>query len=182
VKATGKETVIRGGVTVALGLPDTDLPVLQRAFRSEGETLTHVCSVASVPGHEEFVFVASVDEGSGDAIVWRATLNGRLVSSVKFYRGLAITVSNEETQALFAAEKASLLRQMQLRSFRTGTAPAPKPSPAPLQEPTNVEPNVPRAWRNTALPSELTILLLHPWVLPAVAVILTLAVFNPHRR
>ena len=40
---------MRARILAAMDLPAKDMPVSERGFRHEGERLTHVCSVSSVP-------------------------------------------------------------------------------------------------------------------------------------
>ncbi len=182
LRQSGKATVMRGPIASALGFENKDLAVLERGFRRGNERLTHVSSVIAAPGYKDVIFLALVDENTGDATVWRATSAGDLVSSVRFSDGQVSKIPNEEAQALFLSEKRNQLRQVQADSFRTRPAP-PKRSPQrPVPIETKAGQPLPKEWRQTALPSEWVLFLTHPWLLPAVAFILALAVFNPHRR
>jgi len=102
---SGTPTVIRAPVAKALGFANADLPVRERGFRDKSEQLTHVGSVIAVPGYQDVVFLALVNESTGDATVWRANSSGDLVSSVLFVNGEARTNPNQQTQGTFIAEK-----------------------------------------------------------------------------
>ena len=82
-----------------------DLPVRERGFRHEGERLTHVCSVSSVPGYADLLFFAQVDESNGDATVWRTSPEGVLASTIRLTGGVVERVPNEGFKSEFDTEK-----------------------------------------------------------------------------
>lgn len=126
IDRTGQLTVIRGPVAHALGFPDVDLRVRERGFRKIKERFTHVCSTCDLSGYEDIVFLASVDESTGDAVVWRATRKGQLIATAQFLDGTARPVSNEDAQTAFVAEKEYLVRQRRTRVLRASPTSAPK--------------------------------------------------------
>ena len=182
IDQTGKSTVIRGLVAEALGFPDVDIPVLERGFRDAGEKHIHVGSTTGLLGFEDIIFLESVDEGIGDALIWRATRNGELVSTARFARGVARRIPNIEAQTAFVAEKDYLLEAMQAQTFRASTAPAsgPQPSSHPSEE--AGADTLPEPWRHTALPSAAVGVLLNPWLLPVIAIILAVAAQSIARK
>ena len=180
VNETGKPSVIRGPVVEALGLPPADLPVRERGFRGPAEQFTHVCSVSSEPRFEDVMFLALVDESDGSATVWRTTRVGQLTAAVRFVDGKATRIPNQETQTMFVSEKEYFLRQMRVRSFRTRPARAMSPIP-PKPVETKTETVVPAAWRNTALPADVTFLLLNPWLFPIAIAAVTIAALQQTR-
>jgi hypothetical protein len=105
VRKGAKQSVIRGRILVAMNLPLQDMPVRERGFRYEGERLTHVCSLSSLPAYADLMLFAQVDESNGDGTVWRTGFDGILVSTVRFYEGVVQRVSNEEFKAVFDFEK-----------------------------------------------------------------------------
>jgi hypothetical protein len=181
---TGTPTVMRAPVAEALGFANADLPVRERGFRGKGEQLTHVGSVIAIPGYNDVVFFALVDESTGNATVWRAHRSGDLVASVIFVNGEATTNPDQQTREPFIAEKDYLLRQMRDRLFRASppnspscASPMPKAALTTMPEAATSLPS-----RKTALPSELTVLFAAPWVLPAIALILVLGVYRGDRH
>ena len=183
VEQTGTITVIRAPIAVALGFENADLPVRERGFRAKGEQLTHVCSIIAVPGHEDVVILALVNEDTGDAAVWRANRSGDLIFSARFANGEAQRLSNEESQALFISEKGYLVAQMRDRLLRASPQPSPRTtSSRPMQAPipaikalaSERSPRIP-------LSSELGVLFLYPWVLPGIALVLMLGVYRSGR-
>ena len=86
----------------------------ERGFRHEGERLTHVCSVSSVPGYADLLFFAQVDESNGDATVWRTSFDGVLASTVRFTGGVVERVPNEGFKSDFEAEKYVFLTKMRM--------------------------------------------------------------------
>ncbi len=174
---------MRAPVAAALGFENADLPVRERGFRAKGEQLTHVCSIIALPGHEDVVILALVNEDTGDAAVWRANRSGDLIFSARFANGEAQNISNEESQAIFISEKGYLLAQMRDRLLRASPQPSPKatssrPAQAPI--PATEAPASERS-RRTPLSSELDVLFLNPWVLPGIAVALILGVYRSGR-
>ncbi len=120
INKTGQTTVIRGPVAHSLGFPAIDLPVRQREFRGEQEKLTHVCSVSQ--RGDNAVFLALVDENTGDATLWRTTVQGTLVSGARFSAGDAQPIAIEGAESAFATEKEYIVKQMHIRNF--GSEPA----------------------------------------------------------
>ena len=153
---SGTATVIRATVAKALGFTNADLPVRQRGFRGEGEQLTHVGSVIAIPGYSDVVFLALVDESTGDATVWRANRSGDLVFSVLFVNGEVRTNPNQPAQGTFIAEKDYLLRQMRDRLFRASPSTSPVSlSPTPKAGRATIsEAAIPGRSRKASVPSE----------------------------
>lgn len=183
VEQTGTATVMRAPVAAALGFGNADLPVRERGFRAKGEQLTHVCSIIAVPGHDDVIILALLNEDSGDAAVWRANRSGNLISSARFANGEARRISNEESQAIFISEKGYLLAQMRDRLLRASPQPSPRatssrPTQAPVQA---TEAPASERLRRTPLSSELDVLFLNPWVLPGIALALILGVYRGAR-
>ena len=172
---------MRGTIATILDLGHDDLPVRERGFRGEGEKLTHVCTTVTQSAKTIAVILALVDEDTGNATIWRATTNGELVASAKFVNGRATKIPNEEGQTLFVAEKEYILRQVRLNSFRTNPAPTPKSqsTPAPIGDAVNVSTSQKRT--HQTLHSELMLLFLNPWVVPAIAVILAMGIHRASR-
>lgn len=112
VLQTGVQTVVRSHILEAMMLPPSDMPVRERGFRVSGETFTHVCSVSTAPAFRDLIFFALVNEGDGSATVWRTSRDGRLISTVQFNAGAALSISNEANRLQFAAEKAYFLAQV----------------------------------------------------------------------
>ena len=178
INKTGQTTVIRGPVARSLGFPAIDLPVRQREFRGVQEKFTHVCS-ASQRG-DNVVFLALIDEDTGDATIWRATFQGLLVSAAGFINGDAQPLAIAGAEPAFVAEKEYIVEQMRMRSFRSGPAPAPRSFVPP--HPLDVsQPSVPEAWKNTALPREVILFLNHPWLLPLTALVIAISLFRGGR-
>lgn len=183
IDQTGKPTVIRGVVAEALGFPNVDIPVRERGFRTANEQFTHVCSTAELLGFEDLVFLASVDEATGDALVWRATRKGDLISTARFADGVAKPVRNDAAQTAFVAEKEYFVRQMRIQAFRTNAAPVPIRQTPPPHPEASVGRKI-EVSRNAGLPSEVVVLLLNPWVVPVIGVILAVAAHraSPRRK
>jgi hypothetical protein len=181
IDQTGKPTVIRGVVAEALGFPNADIRVRERGFRTTNEQFTHVCSTADLLGFENVVFLASVDEATGDALVWRATRKGDLISSARFAAGVAEPLRNDAARTAFLAEKAYFVRQMRTPAFRTNAAPVPvRQTPPPHTEAS--EGKKIQESRNGGLPSEVMVLVLNPWVVPVIATILVIAAHGASPR
>ena len=123
IDLTGKPTVIRGVVAEALGFPNADIRVRERGFRNTKERLTHVCSTTDLLGFEDIVFLASLDEATGDALVWRTTRKGELISTAQFADGVAKPMPNGVAQTAFVAEKEYFIREMRTQSFRSNPSP-----------------------------------------------------------
>jgi hypothetical protein len=104
VHRTGKATVMRGNIAEQFSLPASDIPVLERGLRTQGEQFTHVCSIGRSSTLDHLLFLASVDESDGHAIVWRAAKNGELLATVEFRDGIARNVPNADFAADFARE------------------------------------------------------------------------------
>lgn len=181
IDQTGKVTVMRGSVAHALGFPDVDLRVRERGFRNTEERLTHVCSTSDLLGYEDMIFLASVDENTGDAVVWRATRSGHLIATARFTGGTARQSPNEEAQTAFTAEKEYLIRQMRAQAIRTSPARTPKPESPSEPAQANARSKMPDAWKNTALPPELVVILLNPWLLPIIAIAVAVAAHRAAR-
>ncbi|MBA3353221.1 MAG: hypothetical protein H0U23_12525 [Blastocatellia bacterium] len=105
VDRSGRPTVIRGRVAEKLGFTSVDLRVRELGFRKPSEELTHVCSTTDLLGFEDTIFLALVNESTGDALVWRASRNGDLISTARFENGVATSISNNSAQTAFVAEK-----------------------------------------------------------------------------
>ena len=114
LQRTGKESVVRARILEAMDLPAKDMPVRERGFRHEGERLTHVCSVSSVPRYADLLFFAQVNESNGDATVWRTSFDGVLVSTVRFTGGVVERVPNEQFKSGFDTEKLIFTTRMRL--------------------------------------------------------------------
>jgi hypothetical protein len=182
IDRSGKITVIRANIAEKLGLQNVDLRVHERGFRIRGEQFTHVCSTADLPGFQEIMFLALVDEATGDAVIWRATRTGDLVRTARFEDGLAKTVPNETEQTAFAVEKEYFLKRFRAETFRNNPAPpyTLQATPRPLE--LAVEANVRTRSRQATLPSEITVLLLYPWVIPVVIAALVMGACVKSRR
>ncbi len=114
LQRTGKESVVRAPILEAMDLPAKDMPVRERGFRHEGERLTHVCSVSSVPRYADLLIFAQVDESTGDATVWRTSFEGVLTSTIRFTGGVVERVPNETLKSGFDAEKLIFTTRMRL--------------------------------------------------------------------
>ena len=124
VKTTGTRTVVRGNVASQMQLGDDDIAVIERGFRSISGGITHVFAVGSGPRFAGVVFIARVDETSGDAIVWSTSASGRLELTVKVDSNVgAQRVRNSPTEADFTAEKKYFLAQMQASDNRLRQSP-----------------------------------------------------------
>jgi hypothetical protein len=116
VRKTGVETVVRGHIVETMGFPPVDLPVRERGFRVTGENLTHVCSVSTAPQYADFLFLATVKESDGSALVWRVSLEGELLDAIRFFQGIAVRVPKTEDYQQFLAEKLYFLKKLQSQS------------------------------------------------------------------
>lgn len=116
IDKTGKPTVIRGTIAKQLGFSTADLRVRERGFRKHDEKLTHVCSSIDLRGFEDTICLALVDEATGEALIWRATRQGDLVSTARFKDGLAQHIANETTLATFVAEKEFFVKEMRTQA------------------------------------------------------------------
>ena len=149
VRETGHLTVVRGPVLRAMDLPDVDLQVRQRAFRGPGEVLTHVCGVAVERGQQDLLFFAATDESDGSAVVWRASVAGELLRTVRFVDGIATSVSDAEFDVAFRREVEYFLRKMRDGALDTRSLPF---SPVPAAGPQATAPRAeysgdrPKAW------------------------------------
>jgi hypothetical protein len=170
IDRTGSPSVIRGPIVRALGLPGGDLRVKERGFRKDGEQFTHVCSVSPRPALNATIFFASIDEATGDALVWMADRQGQLQKSVSFVNGLATRNSDSRMEGAFMAEKAYFRSKLRDQIYRTGPA---SPAPTPAYDVTKRV--LPAGHRATLLSSEGTLLFLNPWVIPAIGLILAFA-------
>lgn len=178
INKTGQTTVIRGLVAHSLGFPAVDLPVRQRGFRGEQEKLTHVCSVSQ--RGQNAVFLALVDEDSGDATIWRTTVQGILVSAASFSDGEVQPIAIAAAESPFVTEKDYILKQMRIGNF--GPEPAPVPRSFASPHPLDVSrPTIPEAWKDTALPSEFVLFLIHPWLLPLTVLVIAVSLFRGGR-
>jgi len=110
----GKESVIRARILAAMDLFARDMPVRERGFRHEGEKITHVCSISSLPGFTDLMFFAQLDESNGNASVWRTGIDGILVSTVRFSGGVVQRVPNEEFKRGFDFEKMIFTTKMRM--------------------------------------------------------------------
>ncbi|MEO7165924.1 MAG: hypothetical protein ABI016_02695 [Chthoniobacterales bacterium] len=181
VKQTGRSTVMRGPVLQALGFPAIDARVVERGFRRNKEQFTHVCSLSLEPGFEGTVFLAVVDENDGSALVWRANRLGELITSAHFIAGQAVQASNAESQVLFASEKRYHAQEMRLRSFRTKAAPSPSPLASPQPIDLNGRYTSPTPQRAPRVWQELVVLLINPWVVPALILAAVIGSSKPKR-
>jgi hypothetical protein len=182
IDRSGKITVLRASIAEKLGFQNVDLRVHERGFRIAGEQFTHVCSTTDLPGFEEIILLALVDEATGDAVIWRATRSGDVVRTARFEDGLAKTVPNETEQTPFAVEKEYFLKRFRAETFRNNPAPpyTLQATPRPLE--LAVEANVRTRSRQATLPSEITVLLLYPWVIPVVIAALVVGACVKSRR
>jgi hypothetical protein len=170
IDQTGNPSVIREPIVHALGLPGGDLRVRERGFRKTGEQFTHVCSVSPRPALKNKIFFASIDEATGDALVWMADRRGQLEKSASFVNGLATRNSNNRLESAFQAEKAYFRVQLRDQIYRTRPA-SPPPTPA-YDVTTRVLSGDHRA---TTLSSEAILLFSNPWVIPAIGLVLAAA-------
>lgn len=172
VKATGRATIVRAPIAQALGISNSDLAVQQRAFRVVGEDLTHVCSAVV---DNKITLLASTNEDSGDAVVWRLTPEGNLARTAAFSMGTTRPVENETFYDRFLLEREYFLRKSQ-EAART---PLRASSGALL----SADPDF--AASTSARPgssAEISVLFLYPWVLPVILVALAAGVHQPRRR
>ena len=95
---------MRAHIAEQFGLPASDIPVFERGFRVKGEQLTHVCSIGRLPSLDHLLFLASVNESNGNAIVWRTGRNGNLLATVEFRDGIAHSVPNSKFETKFSKE------------------------------------------------------------------------------
>ena len=172
VGQTGSPSVIRGSIVHALGLPGGDLRVRERGFRKTAEQLTHVCSISPRPALRNKIFFASVNEATGDALVWMADRHGQLEKSASFINGLATRNSNSRQESAFLAEKAYFLLQLRDQIYRTSPT-----SPPPLAPGYDVTTRILSGDDRTsgALSSEAIFLFSSPWVIPAIGLVLAVA-------
>jgi hypothetical protein len=126
LRQTGKPSIARSRILEAMNLPAGDMPLRERGFKHEGERITHVCAISAVPGYEGLIFLAQVDESNGDATIWRTGLDGVLVSTVRFTKGIAERVPNERFRSGFDGEKFIFLTRMRIQ-------PAPSATPTPAK-------------------------------------------------
>jgi hypothetical protein len=125
IQHTGRPSVIRARILKPMDLPSArDMPVRERGFRHEGERITHVCSTSAVPELKSLMFFAQVDESNGRAVVWRTTLDGRIVGTVAFDGVTVERVPNERFRTGFETEKLFFVTRMRLE------LPLASPSPA----------------------------------------------------
>ena len=165
VRDTGAETVIRGNILRPMGLPAADLHVRERGFRRSNEVLTHVCAVPT-SGFDESVFFAATDEADGSAIVWRASVAGELLSTVRFAGGVAIRVSDAEFKDAFNTERAFFVEQASAANSRVNESPSAmsRQTQPVTRQPNNVSSNPARAFpRHDRL-----VIATHPWIVPVV--------------
>jgi hypothetical protein len=113
IKATGKSTVVRASVAHAFDLPNSDIPVMERGFRADGEQFTHVCAIGSTAAFENLVFFSSVDEADGNATVWQTDQDGKLLTTVVFSGAKAEKVPNSRFGAEFQSERNYFSRKAQ---------------------------------------------------------------------
>ena len=123
IRDTGKPSKIREMVAEQLGLPATDLAVIERGFRKEGERLTHVCSTGVLRA-PDLLFVASVDETSGDAKVWRVSRKGDVVASAVFIDQVARRIQSSKTDMDFASEMSYFLGKASASPIKTVAKPS----------------------------------------------------------
>jgi len=182
VDQSGKITVLRGNIAEILGFQGVDLRVHERGFRITGEQLTHVCSTTDLPGFEEIIFLALVDENTGDAVIWRGTRNGDLVMTARFVDGSPKTVPNDTGQVSFDAEKEFFLKKMRAETFRSNPTPSDtlQALPGPLES--AVDPKVKTPSRHVGLAPEITTVLLYPWVIPVVIAALVMGASSRSKR
>ena len=166
VRDTGAETVIRGNILRPMGLPAADLRVRERGFRRSNEVLTHVCAVPT-SAFDDSVFFAATDETDGSAIVWRASVAGDLLSTVRFAGGVAIRVSDAEFKDAFNTERAYFVEQASAANSRANKSIPPVMSPqtqSVTRQPNSVSGKPP-----TAFPRhDWVVIATHPWVVPVV--------------
>lgn len=181
IDQTGKPSVIRGVVAEALGFPDADIRVRERGFRKIGEQFTHVCSTSDLLGFENLLFLASVDEATGDALVWRATRQGELVSTARFANGVAKPIGNQQKRSAFVGEKEYFIKQMRSQSSHTNSAPVPRQDVTPGSGKTSARRADEKTRRRDAI-SEIVVVFSNPWVLPVIALVLALGGHRASRR
>ena len=104
VRETGSKTVIRANVVRAMGISE-DLAVYQRAFRTKGETLTHICAVSAGSIASGTLFFSALDESDGTAVVWQAAADGTLLKTIQFADGVAQAHPPAKYESVFRAEK-----------------------------------------------------------------------------
>ena len=105
VLKTGSRTVIRARVVEAMGLPASDMPVRERGFRVYGERLTRVCAISIEPAHRDLVFLSLLDESTGDGTVWQTMREGRLIKTLRLHDGAVESISNQDAESEFEAQK-----------------------------------------------------------------------------
>lgn len=123
VKATGVVTVVRSHIAAAAGLPDYDLPVHERGFRSPASGFTDMIAVAK--NLRDVVIIARVDESDGSAITWRTSTAGR-IDAVVMFNPPAAPVSapvSAEHRTTFEAVKRFLRKMMAQRQREAATKP-----------------------------------------------------------
>jgi len=121
IKRTGKPTVMRANVAEGFGLPNSDIPVLERGFRAEGERLTHVCAVGIGSAFENLVFFSNVNETDGSAMVWQTSNSGAVLSTVVFDGKVVENVPNAQFSAEFRSELKYFQRKARSANFPEDT-------------------------------------------------------------
>ncbi len=170
VLQTGIQTVVRGHIIEAMGLPAFDIPVRERGFRVIGEEFTHVCSVSGAFGSHDLVVFALVDEATGNATIWRTARDGQLIKTVRFQDGLARSIPNDTERRQFEAEKAYFLSKPESQKMDSHAQREPAGTAARQ-----------RSGRRP-LGSEMDVLVSNPLVLPVIIIALVAGARSSYRR
>ncbi len=121
------------------------------------------------------IFLASTNEDTGDAVVWKLDIHGKLLVTVVFYNGSARRVANDSFKAEFVAEKEFFVKK--LRPSRGG-----EPGASRVQH-SGIDASVPvKASKAARGDTELSVLFLFPWVLPVIICALIVGAYQPTRR
>ena len=176
IKRTGKPTVMRANVAEGFGLPNSDIPVLERGFRAEGEKLTHVCVVGAGPDFENLIFLSTVEEASGSATVWQTNKDGTLVATVVFNGGIVEKTPNSRFDADFRCELNYFLKKA-----RSAT---PQKESSATSEGIRIDsqPRAPNLTRYAPSESQTMVLTSSPFTLPAIVLILIASASTGRRR
>jgi hypothetical protein len=176
IKKTGKPTVVRANIAEGFGLPNSDIPVLERGFRAEGEKLTHVCAVGAGSDFENLIFLSTVEEADGSATVWQTNKDGTLVATVVFDGGIVEKLPNSRFNGEFRSELDYFLKKARSASLQKESRATSQGTRIDSQYP------APNRSRYAPLKLETTVLTSSPFILPAIVLVLIASASTGRRQ
>lgn len=178
VVRTGRHTVIRANVAKALGFPDRDLEVRQRAFLPAGAEITEVFAVPVAMAN--VAVLSRLDESTGAAVVWRSDASGITETTVSVHPvdGVqAITASPENVQLFERVRSFFVQQQSAAGAARQPSASANGGTAGPNRDVKSPAEH----HRGAPFASEISALGAAPWLLIAIPVVLYITT-RPTRR